>query len=266
MVTLFRGGHGDDAPSGSFSERSAGGVLTPSSPFIVGRTCSSVEAGLLFVRGNRGYPVFIIADPATGGNGAVGDVGLTISFTRVNGEALLVSDSVEGPAVREVFSVPIGGNLSRVLTKLASGVAISGARVRGLSILANNGVPPGPTRLLTSSEVSGLLRFIGRRCSYIFVSAPPMGLIASTAIFSRGAANCVVVIGSGTGSSTSIGATISDLSDVNNGVLNFVLGSIASNGGGCCSCCEGCNCGCGCSCNCKRGWAPRGGRAELHWW
>lgn len=80
-------------------------LLSRGSPFDIRRTCGSLEAGITFSVTNNSSGYVKIADPGENSNGDSITIGLTVSFTRVNGGIILISYCVHLPAITRGLKV-----------------------------------------------------------------------------------------------------------------------------------------------------------------
>lgn len=120
---------------------------------------------------------------------------LAVSFQKLDKKILLIDGDLRNPSLYKMFNVSNSNGLTDVLfkkKKIEECVKVE----ENLHILTGGTIPPNPSEILASQRMKEFVEEIRNDYDYIFVDAPPIGIVTDAGIISSYSDGVVFVVGS----------------------------------------------------------------------
>ena len=149
---------------------------------------------------------------------------LAYSLAESGRKVLLIECDMRLPTLRRKLNQPKTPGLSNLLAGMneTGNVFHSNVIIKGLNILFAGDVPPNPSELLASKNMSKLISEVENFYNFIILDLPPVGEVSDALIASKLTDGMVVVVRQDYTRSTDLSYTMRQLEYVNAKVIGFV--------------------------------------------
>ncbi len=159
-------------------------IINETTPFNVIEAFKATRTNLMFMLDSnekKNSIVFTSFAPRDGKTTTC--LNLAITFAQTGAKILVIDADLRKPAVHRYMKIQSKPGLSDYLASVDDETpSIYKTDVENLYILPAGTVPPNPTELLISKNMEKLLNDCTPLFDYIFIDAPPLGLVTDAAI------------------------------------------------------------------------------------
>ena len=122
---------------------------------------------------------------------------LAVSFANLEKKVLLLEGDLRNPTVHRMFNISNINGLTDILLKNKPFAdVVHCTQVKNLHVLTCGAVPPNPSEILSSKKMKEFINSLREYYDYIFIDAPPIGVVTDAGIVSTYSDGCVFVVGS----------------------------------------------------------------------
>jgi len=122
---------------------------------------------------------------------------LAVSFANLDKRVLLLEGDLRNPSVHRMFNISnINGVTDILLKNKPFADVVHCTPVKNLHVLTCGAMPPNPSEILSSNKMKQFLNSLREYYDYIFIDAPPIGVVTDAGIISTYSDGCVFVVGS----------------------------------------------------------------------
>ena len=122
---------------------------------------------------------------------------LAVNFANLEKKVLLLEGDLRNPSVHRMFNISnINGLTDILLNNKNFAECVHCTEVKNLHILTCGAVPPNPSEILSSKKMKDFINELREYYDYIFIDAPPIGIVTDAGIISTYSDGCVFVVGS----------------------------------------------------------------------
>lgn len=124
---------------------------------------------------------------------------LAVSFAALEGKRVLIIDAdLRNPSIHRMFNISNNHGLTDILTNQKSVEAcVQMTEVKNLQILTTGKMPPNPAEMLESKRMREFIEVLKDYYDYIFIDAPPIGIITDAGILANYCDGTIIVVGAG---------------------------------------------------------------------
>ena len=123
---------------------------------------------------------------------------LAVSFARLDKRVLIMEGDLRNPSVHRMFNISnINGVTDILLGKKNFTECVHSSEVENLHILTCGKIPINPSEMLSSKKIRDFIEELREHYDYIFIDAPPIGMVTDAGIISTYTDGCIFVVGSG---------------------------------------------------------------------
>lgn len=158
---------------------------------------------------------------------------LAVSFAGMEDKKVLVIEGdLRNPTVHRMFNVSNTHGITDVLTNQKSfDECVHETGIEGLQVLGCGKIPPNPSEMLASKKMKYFIESLKEYYDYIFIDAPPIGIITDAGIISTYTDGTVLVVASKEVDIEMIKIAKERLEKVNANILGVVLNKFEDNSG-----------------------------------
>ena len=158
---------------------------------------------------------------------------LAVSFANLEKKVLLLEGDLRNPSVHRMFNISNINGLTDILLKdKAFAECVHCTEVKNLHVLTCGAVPPNPSEILSSKKMKDFINELREYYDYIFIDAPPIGVVTDAGIISTYSDGCVFVVGSKQCDIEMAKIAKKRLEDVGANIIGAVLNKFESEGNG----------------------------------
>lgn len=156
---------------------------------------------------------------------------LAASFASLDKKILILDGDLRNPTIHRMFGLSNINGLSEVLTGQKEFIeCIQKSKVDGLHILTGGKIPPNPSEMLASKKMKKFIETIKEHYDYVFIDAPPIGIVTDAGIISAFCDGTVLVVASKEAEVEGIKIAKDRLEKVNANILGVVLNKYEAEG------------------------------------
>lgn len=157
---------------------------------------------------------------------------LAAAFANLENKRVLILDGdLRNPSVHKMFGVSnLNGITDILLGEKDVDKCIEKTKIKGLDILKVGKVPPNPSEMLQSNKMRNFIEVIKEYYDYVFIDAPPVGVVSDASIISQYSDGVILLVGSNETDIDAAKVSKERLENVGANILGVVLNKFESEG------------------------------------
>ena len=157
---------------------------------------------------------------------------LAAAFANLENKRVLIIDGdLRNPSVHKMFGVSnLNGITDILLGEKDVDKCLEKTKIKGLDILKVGKVPPNPSEMLQSNKMRNFIEVIKEYYDYVFIDAPPVGVVADASIISQYSDGVILLVGSNETDIDAAKVSKERLENVGANILGVVLNKFESEG------------------------------------
>jgi capsular exopolysaccharide synthesis family protein len=156
-------------------------VLSEKSKFAIVEAYKSARTNLMFSLSATEQKGFAITSYSKGDGKSTVAANLAISFSKMGKRVILIDCDLRRPNIHNILKLDNKAGFSDMIGHMVTFDDIVKRDVLPcLDVLTAGTIPPNPSELLCSSEVTRLMERLNREYDYIIFDTPPVGVVADT--------------------------------------------------------------------------------------
>ena len=121
---------------------------------------------------------------------------LAVSFANLDKKVLILDGDLRNPSVHKMFGVSnIHGVTDILLGNKEFPETVHCTDIKNLHVLTAGAIPPNPSEMLSSKKMKDFVESLEEYYDYIFIDAPPIGIVTDAGIICNYADGCIFVVG-----------------------------------------------------------------------
>ncbi len=169
-------------------------IISANSPFIMTEAYNMVRTNLMFSMSTTNHKVIIISSSLPNECKSTTAVNLAISMASTGSKVLLMEGDLRNPTLHRIFHHNNSKGLSRVLAGMQTIDTAIVSEIRpNLDIVTGGPIPPNPSELLGSDNMTNLISSLSEKYDYIFIDSPPVNIVADALLLSKYAAGIIML-------------------------------------------------------------------------
>lgn len=154
---------------------------------------------------------------------------IAVSFAALEGKRVLIIDAdLRNPSIHRMFNISNNHGLTDVLTNQKSlKDCVQMTEVENLQILTTGKMPPNPAEMLESKRMREFIEVLKDYYDYIFIDAPPIGVITDAGILANYCDGTIMVVGAGETEREAAKITKERLETVKANIMGVILNKYA---------------------------------------
>lgn len=156
---------------------------------------------------------------------------LAVSFANLDKKVLIMEGDLRNPSVHRMFNISnIKGLTDILLQNKVFADCVHCTDVKNLHVLTCGAIPPNPSEMLSSKKIRDFIKSLREYYDYIFIDAPPIGIVTDAGIISTYTDGCIFVVGAGDADIEMAKVSKERLEKVGANILGVVLNKFESSG------------------------------------
>ena len=156
---------------------------------------------------------------------------LAVSFANLDKKVLIMEGDLRNPSVHRMFNISnIKGLTDILLQNKVFADCVHCTDVKNLHVLTCGAIPPNPSEMLSSKKIRDFIESLREYYDYIFIDAPPIGIVTDAGIISTFTDGCIFVVGAGDADIEMAKVSKERLEKVGANILGVVLNKFESSG------------------------------------
>ena len=156
---------------------------------------------------------------------------LAVSFANLDKKVLIMEGDLRNPSVHRMFNISnIKGLTDILLQNKVFADCVHCTDVKNLHVLTCGAIPPNPSEMLSSKKIRDFIKSLREYYDYIFIDAPPIGIVTDAGIISTFTDGCIFVVGAGDADIEMAKVSKERLEKVGANILGVVLNKFEASG------------------------------------
>ena len=156
---------------------------------------------------------------------------LAVNFANLDKKVLLLEGDLRNPSVHRMFNISNTKGLTDILlNNKVFADCVHCTEVKNLHVLTCGSMPPNPSEILSSKRMKEFITSLKEYYDYIFIDAPPIGIVTDAGIISTYSDGCIFVVGSKQCDIEMAKIAKKRLEDVNANIIGAVLNKFEAEG------------------------------------
>ena len=156
---------------------------------------------------------------------------LAVNFANLDKKVLIMEGDLRNPSVHRMFNISNINGLTDILLNNKSFTECAHCtEVKNLHVLTCGPIPPNPSEMLSSKKIREFVESLREHYDYIFIDAPPIGIVTDAGIISTYTDGCIFVVGAGDADIEMAKVSKERLEKVGANILGVVLNKFESSG------------------------------------
>lgn len=198
-------------------------VLDESTPFVISEAYRAARTNIIFslAAGNKNIISFTSAEPGEGKSTTCAN--MAIAFADMGKHILLVDCDLRKPTVHTTMKLASANGLSSVLGGFCELESAIIKNVRpSLDVITSGPIPPNPTELLGSSNMSKVLSVLSEKYDYIMLDTPPVNIVTDSQLMNSAISGHVIIVKEGSTSHPEIEDALTKIDLAQGKKLGFI--------------------------------------------
>ena len=156
---------------------------------------------------------------------------LAVSFANLDKKVLIMEGDLRNPSVHRMFNISNVEGLTDILLGNKNFTeCVHCTDVRNLHVLTCGPIPPNPSEMLSSKKIKDFVESLRDYYDYVFIDAPPIGIVTDAGIISTYTDGCIFVVGAGEADIEMAKISKERLEKVGANILGVVLNKFEASG------------------------------------
>ena len=156
---------------------------------------------------------------------------LAVSFANLDKKVLIMEGDLRNPSVHRMFNISNINGLTDILLNNKTFLdCVYCTDVKNLHVLTCGPIPPNPSEMLSSNKIREFVENLREHYDYIFIDAPPIGIVTDAGIISTYTDGCIFVVGAGEADIEMAKVAKERLEKVGANILGVVLNKFDASG------------------------------------
>lgn len=196
-------------------------------PFAVVESYKAIRTNLMFLLSQTRSHTFEISSSLPGEGKSSCAVNLAIAFSQLGSKILLIDADLRKPSVYRKLRLQNAKGLSSVLVDFCTFQEAVMQINNNFDVLLSGPIPPNPSELLGSEQMTRLLDSVKDKYDYIIIDTPPINVVSDAVVLAAKTEGIVMIVQDKKTTHDEFQKAVSSLSFADARLLGVVLNSSA---------------------------------------
>ncbi len=168
--------------------------INSNSPFVITEAYKVVRTNLQFALAAQEGKAVVISSPTPGDGKSTTVANLAITLAQTSARVLIIDADLRKPTQHKIFQVDNTHGLSRLLVGFETlGESLKRDIEPGLDLLSSGPIPPNPSELLGSNNMSMLIEKMHSYYDYILLDTPPVNVVTDAIVIAQKCSGMMII-------------------------------------------------------------------------
>lgn len=198
--------------------------ITSQTPFAVTEAYKVVRTNMQFALAAQEGKAVVISSPTPGDGKSTTAANISITLAQTSARILLIDADLRKPVQHKIFQVDNTHGLSRLLVGFETlGDCIKRDVEPGIDLITSGPLPPNPSELLGSPNMTTLIQKMHAYYDYILIDSPPVNIVTDAILLAVKCAGIIIVARQNATTYDDLGKTIEFVKSSKSNILGVVI-------------------------------------------
>lgn len=168
--------------------------VNTSVPFSVVEAYKSIRTNLMYLLSQTKNKAFVVSSSLPGEGKSTCAINLAIAFSQLGSRVLLIDADLRKPSIYRKMRLQNIKGLSSVLVGFCEFDEAVCKIDDNLDVLLSGPIPPNPSELVASENMTKLLETLSEQYDYILIDTPPVNLVSDAVLLSQKTGGVLFVV------------------------------------------------------------------------
>lgn len=201
-------------------------------PFAVVESYKSIRTNISFALATSDKKVFLVSSPNPGDGKSTTAANIAIALAQGGNKVLLIDADLRKSVQHKIFGLKNKKGLSSAIGKMADvDECITKNVMENLDLLTSGPVPPNPSELLASDNMTAILEKLSERYSTIVIDTPPVNVVTDSMELAKNVSGILMVVRYKVSMNDDVDAAMSKIEFAQLNMLGFIMNGVKPHGG-----------------------------------
>lgn len=192
-------------------------------PFAITEAYKALRTNLMFVLGAKNSKVAMFTSAYMMEGKTTTSANIAITFAQTGAKVLLIDADMRKPRQHRLFECELGTGLSEVLCGVVDDSSIQRTKYENLYLMTAGRIPPNPADLLVSPNMDKMLETVTKTFDYVFIDAPPVGIVTDAAVLAAKIGGTILVVRTGHSRTDGVRRACEALAQAGTSVIGYIM-------------------------------------------
>lgn len=164
-------------------------------PFSVIESYKSIRTNIMFSLSTTNNRVFAVSSPDAGDGKSTTSANIAIALSQGDSKVLLIDADMRKAVQHKIFGLTNKKGLSTAISRQHSlSACIQKNVMKNLDVMTAGPIPPNPSELLASDQMTAILNELSSQYSVIVIDTPPVNIVTDTMELAKNLAGIIMVL------------------------------------------------------------------------
>lgn len=199
-------------------------------PFAITEAYKAMRTNLMFVLGAKNSKVAMFTSAYMMEGKTTTSANIAITFAQTGAKVLLIDADMRKPKQHKLFECELGTGLSEVLCGVVDDSSIQRTSYENLYLMTAGRIPPNPADLLVSPNMDKMLETVTKTFDYVFIDAPPVGIVTDAAVLAAKVGGAIMVVRAGHSRTDGVRKACEALTQAGTSVIGYIMTDAQAHG------------------------------------
>lgn len=202
-------------------------LLNDDTRFDIRESYKELRTNIMFFFAKKGCKVIAVTSSIASEGKSTTCFNTAITFAETGAKVLVIDCDMRRPNVAKLLNVKGDKGLSNILVGESTvDQVLIHSEYSGLDVITAGNIPPNPTELLTSDNVSATIEALKEKYDYIFLDTPPVTIVTDAILLSKVCDGFIVVVRQTRAEKKMLTDAVSKLRFVDAKIIGFVFNGV----------------------------------------
>lgn len=201
-------------------------------PFAVVESYKSIRTNVSFALSTTDKKIFIVSSTNPGEGKSTTSANIAIALAQGGNKVLLIDADLRKCVQHKIFNLKNKKGLSSAISKMAGlEECINKNVMENLDVMTAGPIPPNPSELLASDNMTEILNKLNERYSTIIIDTPPVNVVTDSMELAKNVSGIIMIVRYGVTTNEDIEIAMSKIEFSKMNMLGFIMNGVKSKAG-----------------------------------
>lgn len=196
-------------------------------PFFIVESYKSIRTNVTFSLSTSNKKIFAVSSANPGEGKSTTSANIAIAMAQSGSKVLLIDADMRKSVQHKIFGIKNKKGLSSAVSKMSSlEDCIQKNVMENLDVLTAGPIPPNPSELLGSEQMTAILNELGEKYAVIIIDTPPVNVVTDAMELAKNISGIIMVVRYAVTTDEDLAAANKKIEFAQMNLLGFILNSI----------------------------------------